>query len=237
MKSFTIKEAFSFGWSKYKEYWKFLVPLFIALGIFYALVSWGSNPGGDPQEANWLVQAIGNIIGVYISIGIINVYLRIYRGERIEVKNLFLSWDIFWKSIIGGILVSLTVLVGFILLIVPGLIWMFTYYFYSYIIIEKAVGPIEAMKTSRKITVGDRWHLVGFTIVVVLANIVGAMIVGIGLLVSIPLTSLATVWVYKKLQEKKLDSVPEHGITHPSREATEGEAGGITSPASSAGSQ
>src|SRR3989344_575135 len=188
MKSFTIKEAFSFGWSKYKEHWKFLVPLFIALGIFYALVSWGSNPGGDPQEANWLVQAIGNIIGVYISIGIINVYLRIYRGERIEVKNLFLSWDIFWKSIIGGILVSLTVLVG-------------------------------------------------FTIVVVLANIVGAMIVGIGLLVSIPLTSLATVWVYKKLQEKKLDSVPEHGITHPSREATEGEAGGITSPASSAGSQ
>lgn len=205
MQSFTIKEALSFGWSKYKEHWKFLVPLCVVIAVFSAFVSY-TQPSDGAHTSISILQFLGNIIVAYLSIGIINVMLRMYRGEPIEIKNLFLSWSIFWKSMIGSILVSLTVLAGFALLIVPGLVWWVTYSFYSYFIIEKGVGPVDAMKMSRKITVGERWHILGSFLIAILINLAGAIVIGIGLFVSVPVSMLMLVHIYKKLSEKKLES-------------------------------
>lgn len=214
MQSFTIKEALSFGWSKYKEHWKFLVPLCIVMAIFYGFVSY-TQPRDGIHMSIGILQFLGNIIIAYLSIGIINVMLRIYRAEPIEIKNLFLSWSIFWKSMIGSILVSLTVLAGFILLVIPGLVWWIIYSFYSYFIIEKGVGPVDAMKMSRKITVGERWHILGCFLIAMLINLVGAIVIGIGLFVSVPVSMLMLVYVYKKLSEKKLENIVSESVSQP----------------------
>lgn len=212
MQSFTIKEALSFGWLKYKEHWKFLVPLFIVMAVLYAFVSY-TQPLDDISMSIVALQFLGNIIVAYLSIGIMNVMLRIYRAEPIEIKNLFLSWNIFWKSMIGSILVSLTVLAGFILLVIPGLVWWITYSFYFYFIVEKGAGPVDAMKMSRKITVGERWHILGCFLIVILTNLVGAIVIGIGLFVSVPVSMLMLVYVYKKLSEKKLENIVSESVS------------------------
>jgi uncharacterized membrane protein len=211
MQSFTIKEAFAFAWSAYKEHIAFLVPLFLVLGAIYALVGWGSQP----QNGDWIVQVIGSVIEIYLSMGIIHIALKIYRKEAIAVRDMFLGWEYFWKTIISAILVGLTVLAGFILLIVPGIVWWVTYMFYSYFVVDKKAGPVEAMKLSRKITVGERWHILGFALVTILANLAGLILLGIGLLVSIPVTALAIVYVYQKLSEKKLGNSSSAEVSTP----------------------
>jgi uncharacterized membrane protein len=55
---------------------------------------------------------------------------------------------------------------------------------------------------SRKITTGERWHLLGFIVLSVAVNLLGFALLGIGAIISMPLTLFATTYVYKKLSHK-----------------------------------
>lgn len=90
-------------------------------------------------------------------------------------------------------------MIGMVLLIVPGIILALMFMLYSYFIVDKGAGAIQSIKMSVKATAGHRWQLFGFALVCVLVNIVGALLLGVGLLVTIPTTMLAGVYIYRKL--------------------------------------
>jgi uncharacterized membrane protein len=76
---------------------------------------------------------------------------------------------------------------------------MLMFMFTMFIVIDRGLGPIVAMKESRRITRGYKWQLLGFVLVLTLINLVGALAVLVGLLVTIPVTSLAFVHAYRAL--------------------------------------
>lgn len=93
----------------------------------------------------------------------------------------------------------MAVAVGFVLLIVPGVVVALTFMFTTFIVIDRALGPIEAMKESRRITHGHKWTLLGFSLMLVLINLLGILALVVGLLVTIPVSSLALVYAYRQL--------------------------------------
>jgi uncharacterized membrane protein len=89
-----------------------------------------------------------------------------------------------------------------LLLIVPRIIFALMFMFATFIVIDRELGPINAMNESARIAKGYKWQLFGFTLVLVLINLLGLLALVVGLLVTVPVTSLAFVHVYRVLSER-----------------------------------
>ena len=90
-------------------------------------------------------------------------------------------------------------LVGFILLIIPAFIFAVMFSMATYLVIDKNLSPVEAMKESRRITNGHKWDLVVLSLLLLLVNILGLLALVVGLLVSLPVSSLAVAHAYRTL--------------------------------------
>ncbi len=95
---------------------------------------------------------------------------------------------------------AVIVIFGAILLVIPGIMWAVKYQFFGYFILDQKSEPKEALKQSARITDGARWKVFGFIIVLSLLNIIGAMLFGIGLLITVPVTILSSAFVYQTLK-------------------------------------
>jgi uncharacterized membrane protein len=92
---------------------------------------------------------------------------------------------------------------------VPGIYLALKYQFYNYLIRDQGKGLVEAIRISGVLTEGVMWNLVlfwlmlaGINILGMLAgiNILGMLALGIGLTITVPLSWLATAYVYRRLQ-------------------------------------
>jgi uncharacterized membrane protein len=103
---------------------------------------------------------------------------------------------------LASLLYGLIVLGGFILLIVPGIIWCLKFSQYKYFIVEKNAGPVEALKLSAQATDGAKWKLFSFGFVCLGINLLGLICLGVGVLFTAPLTMVAMAFIYRKLRDQ-----------------------------------
>ena len=199
-KNFSIEEALKFCWDTMKaNLWFFVGILIIAGLIEYIPSTIAMLLERDIPGLAFLFRVIGWVVSIIVAIGMIRIALKILDGEKAELKDLFSFRPFFWKYLVGSVLSALIVLGGLILLIIPGFIWAIKFQYYGYLIIDKKLDAIEALKNSGKITNGVKWNLLGFGSVLFCINIVGVLALFIGLFATIPLTMMATAFVYRKL--------------------------------------
>jgi len=150
----------------------------------------------DPSAAGFVIN-IG--LGTLLSMGVTAFYLAAY--DNPAAADLALLWhpQPFWKYLGVSVLLTLVVLLGLVLLIVPGIIFGLMYMFAPFIVIERGLGPLEAMGESNRITRGHKWPLFGLMLLLILVNVLGLLALGVGLLVSIPVSTLALVHAYRVL--------------------------------------
>jgi hypothetical protein len=199
--SFAVGEAVSYGWT---AYWKNLGPLIlltlIIVGINIVLSFIGSNVGG---VVNLIVSIISLLVYVLLTLGFIRATIAAVEGRKPEVSMLFQS-DGLGPYFLATLLVILGLVVGLILFIIPGLIFLIflliVWPFYGYVIAENPeTGPIEALRRSAEITRGHRGQLLGLVGLLFLINIVGAIACGVGLLFTYGITAVAEAYAYKTL--------------------------------------
>jgi len=113
--------------------------------------------------------------------GLLMIPFSIFDGKSVGVS----------LSIIWGILFSL------------GIIWgamsSIRLQFFPYLIIDKKMKAIEALRKSMYITEGRAWKLFGFFILSGFVGLLGLLFVFVGLFISIPVVMLASIFVYKSL--------------------------------------
>jgi uncharacterized membrane protein len=85
------------------------------------------------------------------------------------------------------------------LLVVPGIIFALMFMFATFLMIDRGLGPIEAMKESHRITRGYKWSLFGFSLLLVLVNLAGLLALFVGIFVSAPVSLLAVTHAYRVL--------------------------------------
>lgn len=201
---FSKREALSVGWQTFKKNWKLLVAVTIAIGPINILPSvlypWSN------QLNVWMSVVLSIVLWLLselVSIGVIKIYLALTAKKQAGLSDLFKHWRLIFKFLAGSIVYGLVILVGFILLIIPGIILSVRLQYWSFVLVDKDVGPIAALKESWRITRGSTINLLLFGILIGLVNLLGALALGLGLLVAIPTTWLATANVYRKLSESK----------------------------------
>jgi uncharacterized membrane protein len=113
----------------------------------------------------------------------------------------------FGATLLQGIII----VVGFILIIVPGIIAALMLCFTQLLVVDRKLGPLEALKESYHMTKGHLLQLFLFMLSLILLNIVGAILLLVGLLVTVPITLLAIAHVYMKIHS--LQGVPAVQVT------------------------
>ena len=121
-----------------------------------------------------------------------------------QLTCIFASCQINISSLIPGasILYFLAIVAGLVLLIIPGIIAAIAFGFFQYVVVDKGVGPIESLKQSRTITRGARMKILLFALTSFGVTVLGFLFFIVGLLVAIPVTTLAGAWVYRQLERQ-----------------------------------
>ena len=97
------------------------------------------------------------------------------------------------------LLMLILILVGFVLLIIPGIYLSVAYMLAIPLMVDKNLGVWEALETSRK-AIHKRWFTIfGLTLVIMLINLVAMIPLGLGLIWTVPMSTIAFGVLYRNI--------------------------------------
>ena len=200
MQRFSSGEAIRFGWEMVKENLKFFIGLSVAILAVFALAN---VIGTSLQHAGgfviFLFQAAFFFLSTYVAIIVSRMSLNFVDNGTSSWGELFAPKVNFWTYLLASLLFNLITFAGTLLLIVPGIIWGVMFAFYNYFVIDKQDNVMDSLKASAAATKGSRWGLFLFFLTLLGINILGLLALVVGLVVTLPLSALATAHVYRQL--------------------------------------
>lgn len=200
--SFSVSEALSFGWEKVKANFLFLILLmivsFVGPNLLYMIKG---MLGLDSAFYNLAFSLASWILSIIISMGVLKIYLKVVDGQPFKLEDILSTAHLWLKYLIGSLLYGIIIMIGLLLLVVPGIIFAIKYQYLIYLVVDEELGPLEALGKSGRITSGNKFNLFVWGLVMVLVNVVGALAFFVGLFVTIPLTSVASAYIYRKLSK------------------------------------
>ncbi|MHC5062007.1 MAG: hypothetical protein ACYTFK_13090 [Planctomycetota bacterium] len=217
-KYFSFSDVLGYGWRVTKANFGFFVGIGVVFIIAICLpeiariiVQNLHLPKAYNIAAVILIQILGWLISIILGIGLIKIALSFCDERKPTFGTLFDAADCFWRYLGAGILYLLIVYAGFVLLIVPGIIWAIKFSLCYYFVVDKGLGPIDALKASSRTTMGVKGELFGFGIVCGLINMLGLLCLLVGIFATYPVVIVANALVYRQLMAQTLD-LAEFGI-------------------------
>ena len=142
-----------------------------------------------------LIPGIGTIVSIVLPAplvaGFYIVARKINKDKSYEFGDFFKGFDFFLQLFLSALISGIFVIVGLLLLIIPGLYLCVAYSFTSFFIVFNNMEFWPAMEASRKLITRNWFPVFGFFLVLGIINLLGLLCLGVGLLFTIPLTSCA----------------------------------------------
>jgi hypothetical protein len=136
---------------------------------------------------SFIFYGFGSLLQPAFVAGIFLVANETLQEKNTSFNKFFEGFNFFVPLIFITIVSGIFVLIGVILLLVPGIYLAISYQFANMLVIFLGYDFWEAMEFSRKIITKKWWHFFGFTIVLGLINILGAITI-VGILFTAPAT-------------------------------------------------
>ena len=108
----------------------------------------------------------------------------------------------FVEKILGPIILGFIIGVGFLCLVIPGIIFSMWWTFSPCVLADRpSLSFTDAMKTSRNVAKGNWIKIILLFMCTGLLQVIGAIYLGIGLLVTIPVGHLALYYAYQQAKK------------------------------------
>lgn len=156
-----------------------------------------------------------------LTVGLCKYILDLVRGEKFEIKTLFNSYSKILMIVAAAILSYVIIAVGFILLIIPGIIAGIALAMIYYIIADGEEDPVEALKGSYNMMNGYKWDYFVFCLSFIGWILLSVITLGIALIWVYPYLSVAFAMYYDEL--KKLRAGEDKVVEAEAVEITEHE--------------
>lgn len=115
----------------------------------------------------------------------------------------------YFHIVLASLLVTALVILGFFVLIIPGIIIGVRLIFVSYIVMDKKLDPIEAVELSWKLTRGHGWRIFGMIIVSFFIIIFGLLLFIVGIFPAIMWVSSSFATLYESVLRQKEPQIAE----------------------------
>jgi uncharacterized membrane protein len=165
--------SFGYGW---QQLWKYFLHLFlIGVVVWIAgIPTWIPFSGATFTTAgfvalNMIATAYWLLVMPVVNYGGDWMYLRFVRDERPNVAEVFEGFKKGYLNIVlANLLVSVIFGIGFLLLVVPAIIFACRLAFVPYLVMDKGLDPVAAIEKSWFMTRGHGWRIFGMYLLSIL---------------------------------------------------------------------
>jgi phage FluMu protein Com len=196
----SVDAILSYAW----RLWQMHLGLLVGVTVVIIAITWAiSLPFGFVQamleqnrepEAAFAVGSIGNIVSnlvqLFLGIGQAQIALKLARRQPAAIADLFgggpLFLPVLGASILGGIMFAL----GFLLLIIPGIILLLMFWPFYYLVVDQKTGVVESFSVASSVTQGNWGTAFLLWLVSVAVMILGCMALCIGVIFAAPLVTM-----------------------------------------------
>jgi uncharacterized membrane protein len=133
-----------------------------------------------------------------LRLGMARMSLAALRGQAVSATDVLDVRDVLVPGLVTGVLVSTVTTLGSLACIIPGIIaWCATCY-WDLFIVDKKLAPIAALQATFGTTRGHRGTLFVFGLLALILLALGAALVCVGLVVTLPLMTLVNAALYEQ---------------------------------------
>lgn len=222
---FSIIETYDLAFRRvFQNLWSFVSLALVCGGL--SLILWASSSVPMGAMALWLkgwaegatssmfpfyivsfpifpiMQLLISAMGVFLWLGYLRGIISIYDNQSWSFSSIWPSWSLWWRGIVASIIFYILMGLGFIFLIIPGLIVWVAYYFFIWILLDRPeIGAWASLKASGRLTKGCRMKIFCFLIIKGFLIAAGVVLLGLGILITMPVALVATTDLYRKLRD------------------------------------
>ena len=206
--TWTIRTVLISAWEKQKGAKRTI----LLSGLIYLVISfllesmirlWLGEPVGviqtPAEDFSWQVEWIGiasSLLLAPLFYGIFYLGIRRSAGETLSVGMIFEPFKLFLKLNGVTLLAGFAVGIGFLLLVLPGIYLILACYFAPYLILKKDMSIWQSLEKSQKAVNKYWWRFFGLTSFLTLLNFLGAILLFLPLIWTIPISLIAIGDVY-----------------------------------------
>lgn len=162
----------------------------------FGLASQASVPTGLAL----LQWVLSSLVDLFLGLGLARIGLNLVSGKAADISMLFGEGRKLVPMVAASIMYYAMVVVGLILLIVPGIYLALRFSQFGVAIVDKDMGAIESLQYSARLTEGNKMNLFGLYVLCILVVLAGILALLVGLLAALPVVYLAPYVAYRWLQ-------------------------------------
>ncbi|MGW5440174.1 hypothetical protein [Nocardia asteroides] len=203
-----VGDAIGYGWDKFKNNAVVWIAIVLIAFVIQVAINFLFGLGNDTDTDydggisigfgiwQFIGTVVSAVIGYLISAAFVRGALHETDGRKPGFGDFFRFTNV-GAVILAGILVGLATGIGFVLCILPGLVVAFFTWWTMQFVIDRNQDAITAIKSSFSAISGNAGPLLLLALALFGINVVGALLCGVGLLVTVPLTIIASTYAYR----------------------------------------
>jgi hypothetical protein len=200
--------AFKWGFGALKAHLGALVVLFLVMlaGYFVAgglrfliLAGLGNRSIVLALIIYGLLMCVMVVFGLVLGKGLLTASLQIADGRDPEPGGVFNFTNI-GPYVVTALLAMLGQMIGTIACILPGIAFALLAQFWPYAVLDEGKEGVDAIRASIEMSIERFGELVIFFLLAIGINLLGLLACGVGMLVTVPTTFLATAYAWRVLR-------------------------------------
>ncbi|RPJ34119.1 MAG: DUF4339 domain-containing protein [Verrucomicrobiaceae bacterium] len=158
---------------------------------------------------------LGNVLSIFLSLGLVRIGLNLVSGREVSVAQLFGGSRKLLPAIGASILFGAMMIVGFLLLIVPGIYVILRFGQFMNAMVDRDLGMMESLSYSSSITTNNRLNILLLGLLSIVIVIAGALALVVGLIFAYPLVWMSWMVAFRWMQYGSRAAMDHPGTTTP----------------------
>jgi uncharacterized membrane protein len=155
--------------------------------------------GAGSSLVSTAFSLLANIVGVFLGAALVRGALDATEGRKVEIGAMFTRWNA-GQVLIMAILVGVGTTIGTWMCLLPGLVFAFFTWYSNFFVVGEGQSGFDAIMSSFKFTAEHIGNLILLFLLAVVICIAGICACGVGLLVAIPVVTIAAAYTFKVLR-------------------------------------
>lgn len=206
-KEYSVREILTLAWRIYKENFKAILYItlivYIPLNFILSLLPTTDQISpGDPKSFLRLLEVLEGLLGIIATLAIAYLVKARSENESLNFKQaLNKALERFLPALGTNILMGILLLLLFLLLIVPGVIFSVYWAFSTYVVAFKNLAFMKALNYSKSLVFGRWWRTLNISAILTILAIV------ISLVLSLPAQSLPNNFITTTFWKTVIDII------------------------------
>lgn len=196
---FTISNVFDKAWKCTKSQLWILVGLLVGYTIIWFTLRMFAMPVQYSRAGIVVVGVVSTIVSIVFTLGYTKNMFQALDGIEPQFSAYGQQSRKILTYFLASLLMSVIVLIGLCLFIIPGIYLALRLQFYQALIVEEDAGTLESLKRSWAITSGETSRLFLLWLAMLGILVVGLALFVVGVLLALPVTYMMYCETFRRL--------------------------------------